>query len=80
MKLPDINQNALDAVCSAQPIELATLHCLRSIAVSLEMLAVTIGLDSELDPKSYDTVCDIAEKYSVVGRGIRPAKGKSVES
>ncbi len=62
MELPEINQKALDAVCSAQPIELAQLHCLRSIAVSLEVITVNHAKGSD---ENINTICSLVDRYTV---------------
>ena len=40
MKLPEISKEMEDALGLCEPGELVTLHCLRSIAVSLEVLTI----------------------------------------
>lgn len=67
MKLPEINQSALDAVCSAQPIDLAQLHCLRSIAVNLEVIAGIMQLQegAEVSPEIANTIKAALDFHSV---------------
>ena len=50
MKLPDVNEQALE---ECMPFEVAILHCLRRIAVSLELLVIS---DLNKHDKNADTV------------------------
>ena len=50
MKLPNVNEQALE---ECMPFEVALLHCLRSIAANLEILAVS---DLNRHDKNSDTI------------------------
>ena len=68
MKLPKITKEMEDALGLCEPGELVMLHCLRSIAVNLEVLAI-IHLNQH--EKNTDTVkaAKILAAHSVAGSG-----------
>lgn len=67
MKLPEIDEHFETCIAEqATPVEIAQLHCLRSIAVSLESLVGVIGLqDKGLDAKTFKRIVAMLAYHSV---------------
>ena len=63
MKLPDINPKINWGMLTE--FELAQLHCLRSIAVNLEVIARFMGHHPEINAEIYKTWTTYSQKTSV---------------
>lgn len=65
MELPEL-KNPTMPIEGLTEVELAQLHCLRSIAVSLESLVLIQGLtDQKIPSTRYKTVVDLIFQHTV---------------
>ncbi len=66
MKLPELTEEMEESFASCEPREVAMLHCLRSIAVSLECILVVMGgAAEEIGAETFDQLVNIVEAHSV---------------
>lgn len=71
MKLPEFGESQRREIAAHSgsrqgAVDLATLHCLRSIAVNLEVIAVFMGLASQdIAQDAFDKGLISMKKYSV---------------